>query len=186
MSKKIYLAGPEVFLSDPHDIANKKKAICREYGFEGLFPLDAQLQLEGLTGREAALRISRANEGLMQQADLLVANMTPFRGPCMDAGTAYEMGYMRALRRPVLGYTNAAGPYRERAIRLCSGRRESDRWVDNQGMEIEDFGLPDNLMMAGAVIDSGAEIIDHPAPPEALFTDLTAFTACVRLAREIP
>ena len=37
--------------------------------------------------------------------------MTPFRGPSIDPGTAYEMGFMRALKRPVLGYRNDPRDY---------------------------------------------------------------------------
>jgi nucleoside 2-deoxyribosyltransferase len=183
--QKIYLAGPEVFLSDALSIAQAKKAICEESGFEGVFPLDTNLDLQGLSGREAGLRISRANESLIRAADLLIANMTPFRGPSMDVGTAYEMGFMRALGRPVLGYTNSAEPLLERTIRLCSGRREASEWVDAQGLQIENFGLTDNLMLEGAVVDSGAEIVRHAAAAESLFTDLTAFAECVRRARRM-
>jgi nucleoside 2-deoxyribosyltransferase len=183
--QKIYLAGPEVFLPDALWIAQAKKSICEDNGFEGLFPLDTNLDLQGLSGREAGLRISRANESLIRAADLLIANMTPFRGPSMDVGTAYEMGFMRALGRPVLGYTNSAEPLLDRTIRLCSGRREATQWVDAEGLQIEDFGLADNLMLEGAVVDSGAQIVRHAAPAETLFTDLTAFTECVRLARQM-
>ena len=28
------------------------------------------------------------------QADAIIANLTPFRGPGADAGTVYELGYM--------------------------------------------------------------------------------------------
>ena len=30
---------------------------------------------------------------------------------------------------------------------------KDERWRDPQGLEVEDFGQPDNLMMASAVID---------------------------------
>ena len=43
----------------------------------------------------------------MRSCDLLIANLTPFRGVSMDSGTAFEVGFMRALGRPVLGYTTA-------------------------------------------------------------------------------
>ncbi len=185
MPKKIYLAGPEVFLHNVHDIAQKKKEICTENGFEGIFPLDAELDLKGLSPREAALRISRANEELIRGADLLIANMTPFRGPSMDVGTAYEMGHMRALGRPVLAYSNTIELFLERTIRLCAGRREASNWFDSRGMIIEDFGLTDNLMLDGAVADSNAEVVRRVVPNGELFTDLTAFAECVRLARTI-
>lgn len=39
MNRKIYLAGPEVFHPDAAARGRQKQALCREYGFEGLFPL---------------------------------------------------------------------------------------------------------------------------------------------------
>jgi nucleoside 2-deoxyribosyltransferase len=35
---RIYLAGPEVFLKNAKEVGEQKKALCRKYGFEGMFP----------------------------------------------------------------------------------------------------------------------------------------------------
>ena len=112
---RIYLAGPEVFLPDALAVGAKKIALCAAHGFEGVFPLDAGLDLTGLAKVEQARRIFAANESLIAGCDMLIANLTPFRGVSMDAGTAFEVGFMRALGRPVLGYTNVAAGYRQRA-----------------------------------------------------------------------
>ena len=46
---KIYLAGPEVFLTNALEFAARKKDLCRQHGFEGLFPFDAEIeQLEAM------------------------------------------------------------------------------------------------------------------------------------------
>ena len=50
---RIYLAGPEVFLPDPIEAGRIKCAIAAEYGFEGVYPLDASLDLDGLDKRAA-------------------------------------------------------------------------------------------------------------------------------------
>ena len=50
----------------------------------------------------------------MERCDVLIADMTPFRGPSMDVGTAFEMGFAKACRMPVFGYSNVLGPYNER------------------------------------------------------------------------
>src|SRR5690242_19069144 len=106
---RIYLAGPEVFLPDPVSVGIKKRQLCARYGFDGKFPLHASLNLEGLTTKLKGYAISAANEELIRSCQLLVANMTPFRGPSTDVGTAYEMGFARALNMPVFAYTNALG-----------------------------------------------------------------------------
>ena len=35
---------------------------------------------------------------MMDEADAIIANLTPFRGPSADAGTVYELGYMAGLQ----------------------------------------------------------------------------------------
>jgi nucleoside 2-deoxyribosyltransferase len=57
VAKRIYLAGPEVFLPNVAEIAREKKAICAAAGFVGVFPLDAKLDVSGLAPRHAGLRI---------------------------------------------------------------------------------------------------------------------------------
>lgn len=68
----------------------RKKAICKKYGMEGLFPMDNTIDSTGLTLQEIGFVIIRANVGLMNKADIVVANLTPFRGPSGDPGTCYE------------------------------------------------------------------------------------------------
>jgi nucleoside 2-deoxyribosyltransferase len=183
---RIYLAGPEVFLREAQEIAERKKAICHKHGFEGVFPLDASLDLEGLRPGVAGLRISQANEALIRDCDALIANMTPFRGIGMDAGTAFEMGFMRALGRPVLGYTNARESVLERTRGQIRTRRiPGGRHEDSDRMMIEDHGFADNLMLEGAVIAAGARVVRHRAVRAKRYTDLTAFTACVRTLRAL-
>ena len=112
---RVYLAGPEVFLPDARAIGAQKCRLAAEAGLEGAFPLDAQLNLDRLPPSEQARRISVANEGLMRSCDALIANLTPFRGVSADSGTAFEVGFMRALGRPVFGYTNVIANYTARS-----------------------------------------------------------------------
>ena len=46
----------------------------------------------------------------------MIANLTPFRGPSADVGTVYEVGFMRALGRPVFGYATTAEPFTRRTL----------------------------------------------------------------------
>lgn len=183
--KKIYLAGPEVFLQDPHAAGAAKKEVCFRYGLQGVFPLDNELELAGLAPEESGLRISQANEQLMRDADAVIANMTPFRGPSMDVGTAFEMGFARALGLPVLGYTNVIELFLERSIAATGARQEEGRWIDPAEMSLEDFSMTDNLMLDGAVLASGFRIFTQATPPETRFADLAAFEKCVSAAAEL-
>lgn len=182
--KRVYLAGPEVFLPNAMDVGRAKVELAREAGFEGLFPLDQQLDLEGLPKLEQARRISLANEALMRSADLLIANLTPFRGVSMDSGTAFEVGFMRALGRPVLGYTNVPGDYQRRAEAFRKrGIPKGD--CDAPGFEIEDFGLAENLMIAIAIMESGGSVVEGRAPEDAVMADLSAFRLSLDEARRL-
>jgi nucleoside 2-deoxyribosyltransferase len=181
---RIYLAGPEVFLPDPIAAGARKQALCAEHGFDGVYPMDAALELKGLTKAEAARRISLANEALMRSCDLVIANCTPFRGVSMDVGTAFEVGYMRALGRPVLGYTNTLLHIGERSH---MGRKAIDLPFDSdfEGVEIEDFDLAENLMIEIAITESGGTLVRNAVPAGAEMADLTGFEACLIQAKKL-
>lgn len=179
---RVYLAGPEVFLPDAVAAGRRKQEICARHGLTGIYPLDNALSLDSLPPQEAGLRIAAANESLMRGCDLTIANMTPFRGPSADVGTAFEMGFMRALGRPVLAYSNIALPF---AARTRTGLGlAADAMRDTDGMALEDFGLTDNLMLDGAVQAGGRPVLlpDSPIPHADLFTDLSVFARCCAVA----
>ena len=144
-----YLAGPEVFLRNAVDVGKRLKSVCASKGVRGLFPLDAVLSHPDPVA--LAAMIARANEDLIRRCDFVIANMTPFRGPSMDVGTAYEIGFARALRKPVFGYFPNATSYMERVANCIPLTRiESEGvWRDTSGWAVEDFGgLTENLMLA--------------------------------------
>jgi nucleoside 2-deoxyribosyltransferase len=174
---RIYLAGPEVFLPDPLALGAAKKAICARHGMEGVFPLDAPALMP--SGPPDWRRIHAANEAHIQGCDALVANLTPFRGIAADPGTVFELGYMRGLGRPVFGYTHAPEDYR---ARVAPARQEGGQWRDAEGLEIEDFGLAENLMLEGAIAASGGMMLRAAAPLG--WADLTLFEQCLRALRE--
>ena len=137
--KKIYLAGPDVFLPDALDIGRKKKELCRQFGFEGLFPLDPQLG-----DQPGGTDIFRADMALMREADIGLFNLSPFRGPSADPGTVFELGMMMAMGKRVFGYRNTDLLYHQR--------------VREDGYRIERFGLGDNLMIDCAILEAGGII----------------------------
>ena len=181
---RIYLAGPEVFFPNAVAQGETKKRLCAEHGFEGVYPLDNVIETAQLSLQEIARRISHSNEALMRSCDLLIANCTPFRGVSMDVGTAFEIGFMRALDRPVLGYTNHPADY---ASRVRDGAQNTHlEWdAESSAADIEDFGLAENLMIAVAVEDAGGTFVTHPAPADRMLSDLTGFIRCLEIAGEL-
>src|SRR5687767_606714 len=103
---RIYLAGPDVFLPNATEMGERKKRLCAEYGFQGMYPMDSEADINGLAPREAGLHIGRLNHNMIRECDVVVANITPFRGPSADVGTVYEMGYGAGLGLVICAYTN--------------------------------------------------------------------------------
>jgi nucleoside 2-deoxyribosyltransferase len=176
---RVYLAGPDVFLAEALQIAEQKKRLCAQRGFAGVFPLDAKIARGAKRSPAAtAYAIAAANEALIRGCDIVVANCSPFRGVSMDAGTAYEIGYARALGKPVFGYTNCVAGYKHRAERY---RRLGDPLgADARGSMIEDFRLGENLMIAVAVC--GHDLVRRRVKRGRELTDLAGFVRCLALA----
>lgn len=151
---KIYLAGPDVFEPDAIKKGAALKELCRQYGFEGLFPLDNAIHSDD-TLYNTAKAIREANIRLLESSDIVMANLNPFRGVEPDSGTVYEVGYAAALKKHIFGYAADRRPMIER-IREVQ-KLASDASVCKDGMIIEDFGMSHNLMLLDVVIADDAE-----------------------------
>jgi nucleoside 2-deoxyribosyltransferase len=177
MNRRVYLAGPDVFVPDPVARAAAMKQICFSHGWTGVSPLDAlENEPSDWSGLSDAARIHLRNEAHIRSCAALVANLTPFRGPSADPGTVFEMGFMRALGRPVFGYTTTTVLFTERT-RAWLGLTGA---CDPEGLLIESFGLTDNLMLDGAISASGGVLIAADLPAQVRWSDLSVFEACVR------
>ena len=184
---KVYLAGPEVFLRNAIAAGAAKVALCDRYGLEGKYPLDAQLDLGDLALAERAYAIARANEGLIGGCDAVIANLTPFRGPGMDTGTAYEVGFMRGKGKPVFGYSNHHLTFFDRVrkfdaklLKKRAGAEATMAFEDSDRMGVEQFGLNENLMIVSAIHESGGAMVIGRTKRRDRYTDLTAFEECVK------
>jgi nucleoside 2-deoxyribosyltransferase len=179
---KIYLAGPDVFLPDSIEIGRRKAAICAQYGLTGLYPLDNAVNL---AAADASLSIFKGNEAMMDAADAIIANLTPFRGPSADSGTVYELGYMAGRGKLCLAYSNDPAAYIERVKRNYDVTKSATgQLIDGDGLTVEDFGLPDNLMMIHALDLHGARLVTPRQRPQDIWHDLTSFEVCVALAAD--
>lgn len=177
---KVYLAGPDVFLPDAIEIGRRKTALCARYGLSGLYPLDHAIDLRA---EGVSLAIFKGNQAMMDAADAIIANLTPFRGAGADPGTTYELGYMAGRGKLCLGYSNDPSSYADRVRRSGTGVRSQDgSLVDRDGLTVEDFGLSDNLMMIHALDLHGCALVTPPQSPADPWRDLTAFETCVRMA----
>ena len=176
---KAYLAGPDVFLPDAREHARRKVAICARHGILGRPPLNEDAEsLGALPDGEAWQAIFRKDLAMMEECDVAIANLTPFRGPSADAGTLIEVGWFLGRGKPVFGYSNAAAPFSKRS------RRQVEAVADPlPGLSVEGFGLPDNLMIFGAVLAGGGQpMVLPPDGRDRPFDALDVFERCVEAA----
>ena len=177
---KIYIAGPEVFLPNAKEIGEEKKQICKKYDHVGYYPLDNDLEslFKSSDPVTIGLGISNANHNMMDVCDVIIANITPFRGPSLDVGTGYEMGYMQGRDKLVLAYTNCSKKFYERSKMYTMVAENNNEF----NMLIENFNLIDNLMIDGSVEKSGFSIsrMENIIPWKDTYTNLIGFENCVK------
>ena len=93
----IYVAGPWVFAPNAKGNAELIKNIFSQYGYEALLPLSDKTDYRD---------IYYNNLALMNQADIIIADISPFRGVHADPGTAFEIGYAKALGLRIYLYSS--------------------------------------------------------------------------------
>jgi nucleoside 2-deoxyribosyltransferase len=167
---KIYLAGPDVFHPQALALGLAKKSLVARAGHQALYPLDSDHEADAAHQPlpQAAKAIFQSNRRMIEAADAVLANLTPFRSPSADAGTVWEAGFAAGLGKPVYGYSNVATSFAARTRAFLETRAD--------GMDVEDFGLQsDNLMIHHGL----AGFFAHEAPADALWTDLTSFAAAL-------
>lgn len=149
----IYIAGPDVFASDDLEMGKVKVEICEKYGFNGLYP-SFLLPEDLFSGKYDPDYVGEVvNDrclGGIKKAEIILGNMTPFRGREMDSGTAFEMGYAKALDKIIYGYSMDNRTYIERMQQDEGGVIVDARgtYRDKAGYAIEDVNEGENSMIS--------------------------------------
>ena len=187
---KLYLAGPEVFLPDSLTHAEQQRALCEQYGFTPLHPVDNEpgdgaQSVEALRRLYAATRLYRTDtlpalmalpsEGMrcamkiylgnvkyVRECDIVVANCNAFRGALVDDGTAYELGLGHGLGKPAYGYIAAAVPEVQNVLERYPCTIQADGVpIDQDGyLVIGNFGNAINLMLECGILLSGGRLVE--------------------------
>ncbi|GAB0113564.1 nucleoside 2-deoxyribosyltransferase [Acidisoma sp. C75] len=174
-----YLAGPDVFLPNAAEHAAAKVAICARYAIRGLPPLNEDIAaLASMSEAQAGLAIFAKDVEMMERAEIVIANLTPFRGASADSGTLVEIGWFLGRGRPIFGYSNSATLFAERSRAQVAALPDP-----LPGLAVEGFGLPDNLMIPGAVEAAGGLPMAVPQDGrDRSFDALDIFELCVARA----
>lgn len=147
--KKIYIAGPDVFEKNSIKIGEDYVSLCNKYGFEGLYPLDNVIDFNQAK-QKIAQDIFFANKRLIEECDIVVANLDSFRGKESDSGTVWECGYAFGLGKEVYGYLSREGNYIDQ-FKENEKSLENNIFYDLDDKAIEDFDYPLNLMISCSV-----------------------------------
>jgi nucleoside 2-deoxyribosyltransferase len=174
-----YLAGPDVFLPDAPAHARRKAEICARHGILARPPLNEDVaSLAAMPEEEAWQVIFRKDIAMMEAADLVIANLTPFRGASADAGTLVELGWFLGRSKPIFAYSNCATLFSERSRAQVAAVPDP-----MPGLTVGGFGLPDNLMIPGAVLQGGGHgVVLPPDGRDRAFEALDVFEICVEMA----
>lgn len=149
----IYIAGPDVFAPDDIEMGKKKVEICEKYGFKGIYPtflLPSDLFSGKYDKDFVGETVQKACVDGIIQCDIILGNMTPFRGFEMDSGTAFEMGVAKGLRKEIYGYSMDNRTYMERMEQSGGGVFKDLNGVsrDKDGFAIEDVNEGENSMIS--------------------------------------
>lgn len=166
---KIYFAGPDVFRQDAVSFFQDVRAHAAQHDLECLIPIDAEIEEATSSSEAVATKIFQSNCNMIRRADLILANMAPFRGLEPDSGTLFEIGMAYALEKPIILYdVDANLTLLDRVHRAGQlAHIGNGQPVDVHGVMIENFGLPFNLMpyhaaqaiVAGTVFDALDEAV---------------------------
>jgi nucleoside 2-deoxyribosyltransferase len=142
VATKVYIAGPDVFRPDAIAWAESVRERCAAHGLGALIPLDGNAS--------TPLGIYANNIDMIRAADVVIANLNPFRGVEPDSGTCFEVGFALALGKRVVGYIRSRELLSDRVARLQGRPLEVKEGceLDADGLRVENFGLPLNLMLA--------------------------------------
>ena len=173
----VFLAGPDLWFPQGEVLIAQKREMTEQAGFIGVAgregPLTETLNTEAMAREIYADTLIR-----LRSCEAVIANLTPWRGPGCDPGTAFEVGFAAALGLPVFAYLNvgseAEADYQARVEAYVGAELDADgRWRDPEGCEVEDFGLPEGLMLWAEVRRLVAIVTPDP------LGDLTGLEVCL-------
>jgi len=150
-TRSVYLTGPSIHQPRAQALAVEARVLCEAAGFSVLTQTP-ELLTESEPSEAMAREIYAERAARMRRADAGVVDLTPFRGPHCDPAAAFEAGFLAGLGKPVFAYMNVLSEEdAELSARVTAyvGAEPGDDgvWRDADGLEIEDYGLPETLML---------------------------------------
>jgi nucleoside 2-deoxyribosyltransferase len=125
-----------------------------------------------------ARKFYAARMAQLRQVDAAVVNLTPFRGPSADTAPVFEAGVLAGLGKPAFAYLNVTSEiqaeYVSRVDTILGATLDESRvWRDGDGCVIEDYGLPETVMLWAEMRRLFVIVTDDP------LRDLTGLELCL-------
>ena len=154
---KAYMAGPWVFrrAADVEDFQKRVRDFCDgplQGAVTPIFPMDpitnpSRNGMPFTMDVTDPVKIAAHCRRHITRCDVIVADVTPFRGVQPDPGTILEIGIAHGVGKGVWLYSEDPIP-RLRDRLIAEGRASAGQDRDHQGFLIEDFGLPVDTMLS--------------------------------------
>lgn len=141
--KRVYFAGPWVFHRDADTHADLIRIQAVTYGLEAILPTDAE---PGASYPDTAADVAIHCLAQIRRANVIIADVSPFRGPEPDSGTIFEIGYAAALGHQVILFSTDQRSIRQRLVDADLLAPNSEE--DSTRHRLEPFGLSVNAMLA--------------------------------------
>jgi nucleoside 2-deoxyribosyltransferase len=147
----IFLAGPDQWFPEAEDHLSRARGMIELAGYTPMIGAGGGL-IETERSEVMARETYAKTLQTLRTADAVIANLTPWRGVGADPAAAFQVGFASALGKPVFAYLNVAAEdeadVRGRVEAQFGASPDSAGvWRDADDCEIEDYGLPENLML---------------------------------------
>lgn len=140
-----YFASPDVFRDNAEEYCRMVSDIMENRNVRALLPVDNK----SCSHRE----IYSQNISMIEKCSFVIANLVPFRGPSLDSGVAFEIGYAKAINKKIIGYYPSVFKdknFNLRTKKFLAFRGMYCRMTQRNFPKIESFGLTENLMIANS------------------------------------
>lgn len=147
----VYLTGPDPWGPDAERLVARSRRLIEARGL-AFIGAKASRGYPAADSEADARRIYTEVLADVRAADVVIANLTPWRGVSAHPEAAFVLGFAAGLGTPAFGYINVVdeteAELASRIDRLLGTELGSDGVIrDAEGARIETFGLPETLIV---------------------------------------
>lgn len=146
----VYIAGPERYSSNTHEIYKEMKNLCANNGLTAITPLDPApgiIEIQESSPLSKAQNQFRRNIQHVYNSDIIIANLNDFHGYEPESDTSFECGMGFQLGKKMFGYMHNTQNMNLRIPNTGA----NNGYMDVCGCTVENFDYPLNLMFSSSM-----------------------------------